>query len=260
LSAKVISLTILALAASLLLARVHPFGDAGLFSASNSAPLSTFIPAPVRTILAADCADCHAAPAHTPIYGHFAPASWLLERDITQARRHLNLSTWDAYTADQQQAFASKMLLEARSHDMPPIQYRLAHWHTSLNPQQIQAVAAWANATGVSDSTPSQTLLSGDAVRGKTVFQKRCTGCHALEQNREGPRLGGVYGRTSGTAPAFNYSSAVKQAHIVWNDTTLEKWLADPDAFVPGNNMDFHLPNPQERRDLIAFLKESSGS
>ena len=77
-----------------------------------------------------------------------------------------------------------------------------------------------------------------------------------MEQNREGPRLQGVYGRTSGTVPGFGYSAALQQAHIVWNDTSLERWLADPDTLVPGNNMEFHVAKPQERRDLIALLKQ----
>jgi cytochrome c len=95
-------------------------------------------------------------------------------------------------------------------------------------------------------------------MRGKDVFEKRCTGCHALDQDREGPRLRGVFGRTSGTVPNFDYSPALQKAHIVWNETTLDQWLTDTDALVPGNNMDFHVAKEQERRDLIRFLRESA--
>jgi cytochrome c len=52
---------------------------------------------------------------------------------------------------------------------------------------------------------------------------------------------------------------AVKKAHVVWDETTLEQWLADPDTLVAGNNMEFRVAKPQERRDLIRFLKESAG-
>jgi cytochrome c len=96
----------------------------------------------------------------------------------------------------------------------------------------------------------------GDAVRGKEVFEKRCTGCHALDQDREGPRLRGVYGRNSGEVPGFPYSEALKKARIVWNEKSLEQWLTDPDSLVPGNNMDFHVPKAQERRDLVRFLRQ----
>ena len=80
-----------------------------------------------------------------------------------------------------------------------------------------------------------------------------------MEANREGPRLRGVFGRTSGTVPGFAYSPTLIKAHIVWNDASLDQWLTDPDILVPGNNMDFFVTKAQERRDLIRFLKQSSG-
>jgi cytochrome c len=55
--------------------------------------------------------------------------------------------------------------------------------------------------------------------------------------------------------PEFEYSPAVKQAHITWKEDTIDRWLTDPDLFVPGNNMEFRVPKAQERRDLIQFLK-----
>jgi cytochrome c len=57
----------------------------------------------------------------------------------------------------------------------------------------------------------------------------------------------------------FTYSPALVHARIVWNESTLEQWLTDPDVLVPGNNMDFHVAKPQERRDLIMYLKQASG-
>jgi cytochrome c len=95
----------------------------------------------------------------------------------------------------------------------------------------------------------------GDAVHGKAVFEKRCTGCHALEADREGPRLAGVYGRKAGSVAGFTYSTGLKNLGVTWNDATLEKWLSDPDIVVKDNNMSFSVPKAEERRDLIAFLK-----
>jgi len=99
----------------------------------------------------------------------------------------------------------------------------------------------------------------GDPARGKALFEKRCTGCHTLTQNKEGPRLQGVYGRTSGTVAGFAYSAALKKAGVVWDEGSLEKWLADPDVLIPGNDMDFLVAKAQERRDLISYLRQSSG-
>lgn len=101
--------------------------------------------------------------------------------------------------------------------------------------------------------------IAGDAGRGKIVFEKRCTGCHALDRNREGPRLRGVYGRTAGTERDFDYSDPLRKSQIVWNEATLERWLAGPENMVPGVNMDFYVAKPEERADVIQFLKEESG-
>jgi len=104
----------------------------------------------------------------------------------------------------------------------------------------------------------SETVLAGDgdAARGKAVFEKRCTGCHAMDADREGPRLGGVYGRRAGSVAGFNYSAGLKNSGITWTDATLERWLSDPDLVVQDNNMSIGVPKAEERRDLIAFLKQ----
>jgi len=71
--------------------------------------------------------------------------------------------------------------------------------------------------------------------------------------------LQGVYGRTSGSVADYAYSPALKKSNVVWDQTTLDKWISDPDAFIPGNEMDFLVSKPQERLDLIAFLRQTSG-
>jgi cytochrome c len=94
---------------------------------------------------------------------------------------------------------------------------------------------------------------------GKELFERRCGGCHALDRDKEGPRLWGVYGRVAGSVDSFEYSDALKKSKIIWNDESLEKWLTDPERFIPNNNMAFHLERASERRDIIAYLKEGSG-
>ena len=68
----------------------------------------------------------------------------------------------------------------------------------------------------------------------------------------------GVYGRTSGTVASFKYSDALKAAHITWDATSLDKWLADPEKLVPDSDMAFQLVRAEERADIIAYLKELS--
>jgi cytochrome c len=113
---------------------------------------------------------------------------------------------------------------------------------------------------GAAAQAPSREQTGAvDPVRGKALFEKRCTGCHALTTDHEGPRLEKVYGRASGSVAGFPYSDALKKAHVVWEDGSLDKWLTDPDVFLPGNNMDFLVAKPQERKDLIAYFKQSAG-
>jgi len=221
---------------------------------------SSKVPAEVRTILASKCADCHSMETRPPFYGHLAPMSWLMERDINRGRQAMNLALWDSYSADQQQTLASKIVQETREHKMPLLQYRLIHWNSRVTDPQIRTLADWAHASSGSGAGQSNLPASaGDASRGQALFEKRCVGCHSLTANHEGPRLQGVFGRAAGSVAGYAYSSSLKKANLTWDETTLDKWLTDPDAFVPGNNMDFLVSKPQERKDLIAFLRKSSG-
>src|SRR5712692_8285106 len=93
---------------------------------------------------------------------------------------------------------------------------------------------------------------------GKELFERRCTGCHSLDKDKEGPRLRGVYRRMSGSVPTFAYSDSVKNAHVTWDAASLDKWLTDPDAFIPDGNMAFRLIKSDERAAVITYLKEVS--
>jgi cytochrome c len=97
----------------------------------------------------------------------------------------------------------------------------------------------------------------GDPVRGEQVYEA-CMDCHSLDQNDVGPRHRGVYGRKAGSLPDYDYSDALKGATIVWNEETLDRWLANPQAFVPGVKMVFHLEKAQDRADVIAYLREKA--
>jgi cytochrome c len=92
---------------------------------------------------------------------------------------------------------------------------------------------------------------------GKALFEKRCGGCHALDRDKEGPRLGGVYGRTAGTVASFQYSDALRKSGIKWNEKFLDKWLTNTEQLVPNNEMTFHVEKPDERAAIIAYLKQN---
>jgi cytochrome c len=78
----------------------------------------------------------------------------------------------------------------------------------------------------------------------------------SLDKNDVGPRHRDVLMPKTASPPDCDYSDALKSANIVWNEETLDKWLTDPQAVAPGAKMFFHLDNPQDRADVIAYLKE----
>jgi cytochrome c len=101
-------------------------------------------------------------------------------------------------------------------------------------------------------------LAAGDPKAGEAVYS-RCLACHSLEVNRTGPKHCGVVGRRAGSVPGYDYSPAMKRSKLVWNENTLERFLADPLGTVPGTTMTYAgVPDAKERADLIAYLRQES--
>jgi cytochrome c len=113
--------------------------------------------------------------------------------------------------------------------------------------------AACAIATLPLDARPS--LAAGDPAAGQKVFAE-CAGCHATAPgvNKIGPSLAGVVGRKSGTVAGYNYSSAMQNLNVTWNDDTLDKFLANPAGFAHGTKMFISVPNSSDRQNVIAYL------
>src|SRR5437764_9353809 len=101
----------------------------------------------------------------------------------------------------------------------------------------------------------------GNAGRGQRLFQN-CAPCHSLETNKNmtGPSLSGLWERKAGTVQGFTrYSDALKSSGIIWNDRTLDPWLADPAHVIPGNTMTFGgVKDAQQRADLVTYLKQAT--
>ena len=114
----------------------------------------------------------------------------------------------------------------------------------------------WALAALLTAGAVSPALADGDAARGKTLFS-RCSSCHAVtDQNKLGPHLSGVFGRTAGTVSGYTYSKGMVAYGKVWDETTLDAFLAGPNKVVAGTKMAAGaVTNPQDRADIIAYLK-----
>jgi cytochrome c len=98
----------------------------------------------------------------------------------------------------------------------------------------------------------------GDVEHGKVLYQQRCTACHSVQYNGVGPAHQGVFGRHAGRAPGYAYSPAVHDSSVTWSESSLDRWLTDPERFIPGQKMGFKVDDPAERADLIAYLKTLS--
>ncbi|HRY23917.1 MAG TPA: cytochrome c family protein [Geminicoccaceae bacterium] len=105
-------------------------------------------------------------------------------------------------------------------------------------------------------STPVK-ANDGDPEAGKKVF-RQCQACHVAdkEQNRVGPHLVGIIGRPAGAVEDFKYSDAMANSGIVWDETTITEYLANPKEYIPGNKMVFAgLRKPEQIQDVIAYLE-----
>ena len=111
--------------------------------------------------------------------------------------------------------------------------------------------------TGVVCATIAMAASVKDA--GRSTFEKRCASCHALEKTKVGPPLRGVYGRNAGKDPQFTYSDPVKNASVMWDESTLDRWLTDTESVIPGNDMPFRLNDAADRANIIAYLRQLSG-
>lgn len=103
---------------------------------------------------------------------------------------------------------------------------------------------------------------AGDPVLGKKQFAP-CAACHTVEKggpNKIGPNLNGIIGKKAGTNRAgYAYSTAMKNAPIVWTAEELEKYLLKPMAYVKGSKMAFAgVPKPDVRANIVAYVLEAT--
>jgi cytochrome c len=117
------------------------------------------------------------------------------------------------------------------------------------------AAAQSAHAVIASSAPQASSVPCGDAAHGKALYQA-CAACHSIDENDIGPRHRGVVGRPAGSIEDYAYSAALKQSGLKWDEGTLDRWLINPSALVPGTKMFFKIDDAQSRADIIAYLKQ----
>lgn len=108
----------------------------------------------------------------------------------------------------------------------------------------------------------SHPARSQEAADGDRLFRTRCGACHSLDagQNRIGPSLAGVFNRGAGKAEGARYSDGLRNSGLIWDDATLDRYLANPKQVVPSTTMVFSLSDEAQRRAIIAFLRDQAAS
>ena len=125
----------------------------------------------------------------------------------------------------------------------------------SLAACAFAAATAIAGATAAPVTSPVTTHLPGDPAHGKALYQA-CQACHSIDDNDLGPKHRGVVGRRAGSVADYNYSMALRNSGLTWDPTTLDRWLSNPSALVPGTKMYFTIADAQSRADIIAYLAQ----
>jgi cytochrome c len=124
----------------------HPFGE--VKKPTSGKPLlagATVDPAVVQ-IVERSCRSCHTDKTEWPWYSYVAPMSWLIEKDVSQGRSHMNLSHWDEYTSEHQQEILGELSAVVRSRQMPLPRYRMLHSEAKLSDSEIDQIYRWARA------------------------------------------------------------------------------------------------------------------
>ena len=123
------------------------------------------------------------------------------------------------------------------------------------------AAVLWSTALAIL-SGPALAQDDTEAKEAQLAFNNHCRTCHVTREgdHRLGPSLSGVVGREAGSAPGYGYSSAMADADLIWDEASLDRFIENPNAVVPGNNMKpfSGVGSADERAKIIAHLKAES--
>lgn len=129
-------------------------------------------------------------------------------------------------------------------------------WATDLSRPLLVGAAigllAWGAASEAAPVAPHELM------QGRTLYESRCGGCHSVDAHRVGPLHRNLIGRQAGHAPDFTYSPALQSSSVVWSAKTLDQWLSNPEALIPGQRMNYSVRSAEDRRLIIEYLSSDA--
>jgi cytochrome c len=159
---KLLLAVVCALILAIALSFTHPFGNPREVDTSSGHLLAgAQIPESLRKLVERKCGDCHSDAVKWPLYSRVAPVSWLLERDVLEAREHMNLSRWDTYSNPEKSDLLSRLAAKARSGEMPPARYTAIHGDSKLLTEEQNSLYDWAKSERRRLRTEAQQTKSG---------------------------------------------------------------------------------------------------
>jgi hypothetical protein len=116
---------------------IHPFGD--VRGKRSEVALKGVDPLIERA-----CQNCHSERTEWPAYSYLPFVSWAIEKDVAEAREHLNFSQWDRYSTDDKKDLLAQIGVMVRNRKMPLPRYLMLHPEARLSDQEIQAIYEWS--------------------------------------------------------------------------------------------------------------------
>ena len=125
---------------------IHPFGNADSRGMKTPILSGSEIDPETLGLIQRACQNCHSLNTEIPFYGHVAPMSWMMERDVQEARLHMNLSRWQEYSPEDRIVLLSKMGSAVRNRQMPLPRYLLLHSEARLSAEEREQIYQWTRA------------------------------------------------------------------------------------------------------------------
>ena len=143
---------------------IHPFGNVKAHRSLSPLLAGADVNPAITQSMERSCKNCHSEKTEWPWYSYVAPVSWLIEKDVHDARSHMNLSRWGEYSLEDKKGLLARLAAAVKSHQMPPARYTLLHPSGKPTARELEQIYEWAR--GERRRLKSMPVLSPAALEG----------------------------------------------------------------------------------------------